>query len=146
MKPYSILFASLLTLTFSAPGVAQDGQPSEEAQTFGATADVFLEMSGEGIYRTACQGCHMPDGQGAEGAGEYPALANNSRLMAARYPLYLVVKGRGAMPSFAGWLNDNQIAEVVSYIQTSFGNDFDNQTPTVEDVAEIRAQHTGNND
>ena len=37
----------------------------------------FEEVSGDELYHAICQGCHMPDAQGAKGAGAYPALANN---------------------------------------------------------------------
>jgi mono/diheme cytochrome c family protein len=40
----------------------------------------FMQRDGEVIYRTVCQGCHMPAAQGAVGAGAYPALANEPRL------------------------------------------------------------------
>ena len=33
--------------------------------------------SGEQVYMQICQGCHMPDGRGAQGAGYYPALAGD---------------------------------------------------------------------
>ena len=38
----------------------------------------------ESIYRSVCQACHMPAGEEAQGAGAYPALANNTRLI--RFP------------------------------------------------------------
>ena len=34
----------------------------------------FTEASGEQLFVSVCQGCHMPDGNGATGAGNYPAL------------------------------------------------------------------------
>jgi len=42
----------------------------------------FIQRDGEVIYRTVCQGCHMSAAQGAVGAGEYPALANDPKLAA----------------------------------------------------------------
>jgi mono/diheme cytochrome c family protein len=38
----------------------------------------FMQRDGEVIYRTVCQGCHMPNAQGAVGAGAYPALAGDA--------------------------------------------------------------------
>ena len=64
----------------------------------------------------------MPDGKGAVGAGHYPALANNPKLASAAYPVVMVVNGRGAMPSFGSGLSDAQIADVVNYVRTHFGN------------------------
>lgn len=84
-----------------------------------------MPKTGEETYRMICQSCHMPDGKGAVGAGAgYPALANNPRLAAAPYPILMVLKGKGAMPWFGDSLNAQQVAEVVTYIRTHFGNGF----------------------
>ncbi len=45
----------------------------------------FTHADGGQVYATICQGCHMAAGQGARGAGEYPALASNPKLAAAPY-------------------------------------------------------------
>jgi len=95
----------------------------------------FQERSGEGIFQTVCQGCHMPQGQGAVGAGAYPALAGNPRLASKIYPAFMVIHGNKAMPSFAGMLDDDQVAAVANYVRTHFGNNFsDTVTP-----AEVKA-------
>jgi mono/diheme cytochrome c family protein len=84
----------------------------------------FHEQSGEGLYRGLCQGCHMPDAKGASGAGAYPALANNARLVAGIYPITVVVNGQRAMPPFGSYLSDDQIANVINYVRTHFGNHY----------------------
>ncbi len=56
--------------------------------------DAYPEKTGEEIYKNVCQGCHMPDGKGAEGAGMYPALAGNKKLAAKAYPALVVVRGQ----------------------------------------------------
>ena len=81
-------------------------------------------MTGEQVYRTVCQSCHMADGKGATGAGTIPALTGNPRLAASAYPIMMVAKGRGAMPGFVGTLDTAQAANVVTYIRTHFGNSF----------------------
>ncbi len=50
------------------------------------TNEPFKYQDGEHIYGAICQGCHMADGKGAQGAGFYPALAENTRLTASAYP------------------------------------------------------------
>jgi mono/diheme cytochrome c family protein len=40
---------------------------------------VFTEKSGEQLFSSVCQGCHMSDGKGARGAGTYPSLAENRK-------------------------------------------------------------------
>ena len=94
---------------------------------------------GEAIYRGICQGCHMPDAQGAEGAGRYPALAKNARLAASLYPVQVVLNGRHGMPPFGDYLDDAQVAAVVNYVRTHFGNDY-RDTLSPEDVKKMRPQ------
>lgn len=84
----------------------------------------FAEQDGEQLYHLTCQGCHMPDAGGATGAGAYPALANNVRLAAAAYPVYTIIQGRKGMPSLAAYLSDEQVAAVVNYVRTHFGNHY----------------------
>jgi mono/diheme cytochrome c family protein len=84
----------------------------------------FTEQSGEALYNATCAGCHMPDGKGAQGAGHYPALADNPKVEAAPYVIVNVLHGRKAMPSFGDEMNDDQVAAVVNYTRTHFGNRF----------------------
>jgi mono/diheme cytochrome c family protein len=84
----------------------------------------FMPATGEGLYADVCQGCHMPDGVGAIGAGAYPALGRDPKLAAAGYPLALVIRGRNGMPPFGDLLTDSQVAAVVNYVRTHFGNQF----------------------
>jgi mono/diheme cytochrome c family protein len=84
----------------------------------------FAEQDGGQLYRMICQGCHMSDAQGAIGAGGYPALANNKRLAAAAYPVYTIIQGRKGMPSLAAYLSNDQVAAVVNYVRSHFGNHY----------------------
>ena len=84
----------------------------------------FMQRDGEVIYRTVCQGCHMAEAQGAVGAGAYPALANNPKLAAAGYPVLVVVNGSKDMPPFGALLDDEQVAAVVNYVRSHFGNSY----------------------
>ena len=91
---------------------------------------------GAAIYRNICQGCHMADARGAEGAGHYPALAGNPKLAANTYPIFVILQGRNAMPSF-GRMDDASIAAVVNHVRTHFGNDFKDAV-TPDDVRKMR--------
>lgn len=97
----------------------------------------FGEQGGEAVYRGLCAGCHMQDGRGAQGAGAYPALADDPRLEAAAYPIFMVLHGQNAMPGFARSLTDQQVADVVGYIRSHFGNHF-TDPPTPEDIKAAR--------
>jgi mono/diheme cytochrome c family protein len=119
------------------------GPSSAAAQVSGGSfddPDRFRQQEGEVIYRTVCQACHMPAGQGAAGAGRYPALANNERLASAGYVVSVVANGLKAMPAFASKLapsgclfDDAQIASAVNYVRTHFGNSYTDRI-AAEDV------------
>ncbi|MFM0224296.1 c-type cytochrome [Paraburkholderia dipogonis] len=118
----SVMLMALLmgAATVSAQAVAQDA-----ARTFTISPGYrFTEESGEALYNATCAGCHMPDGKGAQGAGHYPALADNPAVEAAPYVIVNVLRGRKAMPSFGDAMNDDQVAAVVNYTRTHFGNRF----------------------
>jgi mono/diheme cytochrome c family protein len=97
----------------------------------------FMAATGEGVYADLCQGCHMPGGVGAVGAGAYPALARNPNLTDPGYPLTMVVNGRAGMPPFGELLSDQQVAAVVNYIRSHFGNGFSGEV-TPADAQAVR--------
>ena len=84
----------------------------------------FTETTGEELFASACQACHMPDGKGAVGAGTYPSLVQDSNLAAGGYPIYVVVRGQRAMPPIGAMMSDAQVAAVVNYVRTHFGNQY----------------------
>ena len=84
----------------------------------------FMQRDGEVIYRTVCQSCHMAAAQGAVGAGAYPALANDPKLSVAGYSVLVVVNGSKDMPPFGALLDDEQVAAVVNYVRSHFGNSY----------------------
>ena len=103
--------------------------------------------SGKEIYETICQGCHMPDAKGAVGAGKYPALAGDLALKSRQFMALTVLMGRRNMPAFsvkhgvgfggpAATLSYAQIAAVVNYVRSNFGNQF-NDAITEEEVAAL---------
>lgn len=117
-------FTAFLLLSGNAN--AQLGRPS-----------TLPQQGGEAIYKGVCQACHMPDARGGVGAGMYPALAKNSKLEIAGYPIAVVIHGQKAMPPFGDAFSDQQIADVVNYIRTHFGNTYkDDATPA--DVKDAR--------
>jgi mono/diheme cytochrome c family protein len=129
-----ILLAVLLSSPMAAP--AQDGARPPGERTFSSGLS-FVEMSGEELFVNVCQGCHMPGGIGATGAGSYPALASNKNLEASGYPIELVVNGRRGMPPFGKTMTDDQIAAVVNYVRTHFGNKYEDQV-SASDVRAAR--------
>ena len=124
-----MFFAAAAVFAVAAvPAVAQDSA--------GGITRAPMLTSGEQVYATVCQACHMADAKGATGAGTIPALANNPRLAGAAYPIMIVTGGKGAMPGFSGTLSNAQMAEAVTYVRTHFGNAY--AKPVTEaDVAKL---------
>jgi mono/diheme cytochrome c family protein len=110
---FAIVMGIALGVSLTGTAQAQD--------FFGGT---FPEQSGAAIYTGVCQGCHMPDAKGAVGAGAYPALADNPKLQDPGYPVFIVVNGHKAMPPFGDSFDNAQVANVVNYIRSHFGNHY----------------------
>jgi mono/diheme cytochrome c family protein len=109
-------------------------------------------VHGDRFYAGLCQPCHGSDGQGVP--GRYPPLAGSEWVIEdPETPTRIVLFGlegpitvRGQryneqMDPFAHRLNDRQVAAIVNYIRTSWGN----QAPEIEPelVREIRVEHEG---
>jgi mono/diheme cytochrome c family protein len=122
----------LLTLAANLIGAAITSARAEPADLRFSNPARFMPQSGEALYADICQGCHMPGGVGAVGAGTYPALARNPKLAAAGYVLSLVINGRKGMPPFGGLLTDQQVAAVVAYVRTHFGNEFSEEVTAAD--------------
>jgi mono/diheme cytochrome c family protein len=132
---------ALLALT---AGMAATAAADDSAFT---STEGVGKMNGAQIYSHICQGCHMPQGQGAVGAGHYPKLAGNPALVSWEYVALTVLGGKNGMPAFglppdevmeirAASLSDAQIAEVVNYVRSSFGNKYKSNV-TAKDVAKL---------
>ncbi len=110
MKP-----VALIALLLAAPAAAQ---------SLAAGPPVPAVLSGEQVYQQVCQACHMANGMGAIGAGRIAALGRNPNLRYPEYPIAIVTGGKGPMPWFRGVLTDQQIADVIAYVRTHFGNNY----------------------
>jgi mono/diheme cytochrome c family protein len=121
-----IAFGVAIAFLATAPALSQE-----------IYAGHYPQQTGEEIYTGVCQGCHMPNAMGAVGAGAYPALARNNHLQAGAYPALVIIGGRKAMPSFGDSFSDQQIANVVNYVRTHFGNNYP-KAITPAEVADLR--------
>jgi mono/diheme cytochrome c family protein len=100
---------------------------------FHAGADT---VDGKTLFAKNCAACHQANGKGIPGA--FPALAGNTFVQGAPVEVATVLlKGRGGMPDFSGNLNDGDIAQVLTYVRASWGN---NAAPITEQ--EVGAQRT----
>lgn len=93
-------------------------------------------MEGKDLFAKNCAACHQPTGKGIPGA--FPALAGNGFVQGPPNEVATVLlKGRGGMPDFSGSLDDGEIAQVLSYVRSSWGN---SAAPLhAEDVAALRS-------
>lgn len=109
-------------------------------------------VAGQRVYQRVCVGCHEPRGTGRP--GKYPPLVGSPWLLAdPETPIRVVLLGLtgpiesggkrydSVMPNFGVNLSDQEIARVLTFCRSNWGN----QAPaiTVEQVAKVRASLGG---
>ncbi len=111
---------------------------SRLAETAGAS-------QGARIFSGSCAACH--EGDAAFMFGNRPSLALNSNLFAARPDNLIhiilrgsssVVSGGGAMPGFGSVFSDAQLADLVTYLRSSFAPGEPAWTDLPERIAALR--------
>lgn len=127
------LGAIIVAIAVSGAGASVAQSLGDTSGTGGLTAS---SSTGEQTYREICQACHMANAEGGTGAGVVPALARNAHLADPNFMLDRVVHGKGGMPAFADMLTPEQIAGVVGYVRTHFGNSYPDPV-TVADVRKL---------
>lgn len=135
----AILFILNLPLLFNSEA------PNTTLQTPAADLQESIKK-GKTIFSTYCIACHQENGLGMEGV--FPPLAKSDYLLAdTKRAIKVVMHGMSGeitvngkkynsqMPDFG--LNDEQIKDVVNYIQNSWGNK--GKSVTLADVKAVRA-------
>ncbi len=113
--------------------LAEDAQLEPATATMPLAESSLLMHFGKSVYEGQCANCH-----GAKGAGQpprYPPLAGNQSIQmeSAVNPIRMVLNGGFppgtpgnpmpyGMPPFAQTLSDDEVAAVVTYIRSSWGN------------------------
>ena len=128
---------ALLSATALHAGDGAQEAPSSAKHASLQGSPHFTATDGQKLYEGVCAACHMPNAMGGTGAASYPALAKNDKLSASSYPVMMVMNGHGAMPSFREAMNDAQIAAVVGYVRTHFGNSYADPV-TLDEVKQVR--------
>jgi mono/diheme cytochrome c family protein len=107
--------------------------PPKTGAAGGAPAQAAAKVNGAQIFADQCSACHQQNGQGV--AGQFPPLALNADLFLARdYPARVVLFGLSGKITVGGQkfdgvmppldvLKDEEIAAVVRYVRTAWGND-----------------------
>ena len=85
------------------------------------TAGAAAAATGEQLYNDNCAACHQKAGQGIPGA--FPALKGDKIVLGDKKILTIVVlNGRGGMPAFKDSLNDGDLATIMTYVRSAWGN------------------------
>ena len=115
-----------------------DAAASEESDSSNSTASAGVD--GAALFNAHCSSCHQATGQGIPGA--FPPLAGSKWLQAdPSIPVAIVHDGlqgeievagntfHGMMPPLGGQLSDAEIAAVLSYARSEWGNDASEVSP-----------------
>lgn len=88
------------------------------ALSFGAA---HAQGGGKTLFDHNCAACHQADGKGIPGA--FPNLAGNAYVQGdAKAVAGTVLNGRGGMPTFRAELSRAEIAEILTYVRSAWGN------------------------
>tara|TARA_B100001964_G_C14086501_1_gene532792 strand:+ start:318 stop:698 length:381 start_codon:yes stop_codon:yes gene_type:complete len=119
----ALLIALSVLLVIPACGSESDGDSDTGTDTGGVSvADIAAltgdATAGETVYTNSCAFCHTATG--AEN-GSTPALTDRVSALSRDAMIENVLTGQGSMPGFASTLENQQIADVVAYVQGAFG-------------------------
>jgi mono/diheme cytochrome c family protein len=93
------------------------------------------QPDGQALFNDNCAACHQRTGLGVKGA--FPALAGDKLVQGPPDVLTAtVLVGRGGMPAFKSDLSDADLAAVLTYVRSAWGNKGSALKPG--DVAAIR--------
>lgn len=96
-----------------------------------------LQGRGERLYTQNCATCHGGNGEGI--AEVFPPLQGSQVVNdVGPWTAMLVLHGRGAMPGFDHILDDEEMAAVISYVRTSWGNAAGPVSPSL--IKQMRVQ------
>ena len=105
----------------ASPVAAEDASTKSAAMSHGWE---FGEQGGAELFRNVCAGCHQADAKGAIGAGAYPPLAGDRELASTDFMMNVLLGGLKAMPPVGAMMGDAQVADVINYVRTHFGNSY----------------------
>ena len=133
-------FGLLLTSGFKIPSAENRHVASFQQQ----------KMPGEMIYKKYCISCHQADGGGVPNMA--PPLQQTSYVLGEKEPLIKIVLNglknveineetyNNPMPGLGSVLKDKQIADVLTYVRNSFGNNASAVIPAEVKKARTDAQ------
>jgi mono/diheme cytochrome c family protein len=112
-----------------------------------AMAGAGAAAAGQKVYTTNCSSCHQANGKGQTGV--FPPLAGNTVVTGDPTKVIGIVKNglsgkitvngttyNGQMPSWKATLSNNDIAAVITYVRSAWGNKASAVTPA--EVAAVK--------
>ncbi len=124
--------SSSSTTTTTTQGSPAAASPAA-ATTSSPMANGVAASDGATIYQTNCSSCHQASGQGL--AGTFPPLAGNPVVTGSVAPVIHIVKDgltgqisvkgatyNGQMPAWGQTLSNGDIAAVLTYVRSAWGN------------------------
>jgi mono/diheme cytochrome c family protein len=133
-----VALALVATVALVAPVLAEDASSANAAMSRGWE---FIEQGGADLFSNICAACHQPNAKGAVGAAAYPPLAADNRLVSADFVLTVLFGGLRSMPPVGRMMSDEQVADVINYVRTHFGNSYAGAI-SAADVAAARRRAT----
>jgi mono/diheme cytochrome c family protein len=122
--------------------------PAAVGSDYAPLRDGRIASPGAKVYLNSCNACHRSDGSGAPGV--FPSLAGNSAVQSGDPTslIHIVLSGSHmpstvtrpaplSMPPFGWRLNDQQIADVLTFVRGSWGNRAASVSP--DQVKKVRA-------
>jgi mono/diheme cytochrome c family protein len=150
----NVILIALLIITISAcggrqqnTGQEQQSRPDTEIEPAQPKAATASAHPGKKVYDSLCLACHMANGTGVPGM--YPPLADTDWVTGDKERLIqITIQGLSGEIEVNGvtynnimppnsHLSNQEIADVLTYIRQSFGNDAGEVT--VEEVQKVRA-------
>src|SRR5580692_5759530 len=119
MRRVLLCVAALVVSAFGSPATADDAPAKTAAMSHGWK---FSEQGGADLFRNVCEACHQADAEGAVGAGAYPSLVADKNLASNDFMLAVLFGGLKDMPPLGSMMSDAQVADIVNYVRTHFGN------------------------
>ncbi len=123
----------------------RDVESSEKSSSLDDAQPVVETHPGKAVYQKYCLTCHQPDGSGVPGM--FPPLSPNEWIADQDKMIELMLNGQSGEITVNGqiynnlmpthdFLSDQEIADVISYVRSSFGNDL--EPISKEEVAAAR--------
>jgi mono/diheme cytochrome c family protein len=87
----------------------------------GLAAPAIASADGKSLYMDNCSACHQVSGKGVKGA--FPPLAGAPLVQGPpRVLITTVLNGRAGMPAFKDDINDADLAAILTYARSTWGN------------------------